>query len=576
MNKRELTNEELKLLETEGYKFIDYFHDDKRKENLLKIQHKLCGKVYNVRPNNFFKNGQRCTCSRKKKFSAVNDNITFQNKLDELYGKNEYILKSNYINRNSPVCISHSCGFEYTISRAEYLLDKKEKSGRCPVCSKGNSLSIDAINEKFKRLNLNIKIDDSEIFIPGKVKYNIYDLNCNHVYLKNYRDILKNKKCKCPICSNKYSKTLTIEDVKKEIESIDKEYTVISKKYTGTHDPLLVQHNKCKNIYKVSRTNFLAGKRCPFCSNGKGFSKDEIEVLEFVKQYFPNAKKLVEYDKINKKKYEIDIFIPELKIGIEYNGLYYHAEHMDINDPMHKENFNKNKHLDKTLFFKTKGIRIIQIFSDEWENKKEIVKDKLKSILGIQKEKIYARDCSFKEINSIDRNHFLNENHIQGADRASISYGLFYNEKLVAVMSLTKLRKALGQNSKDGYFELSRYAGLKNTTIVGGFSKLLKNILRLYPEIKNIITYADLRWTAFDNNVYNENNFILDHISEPSYYYIPSNYKKREYRFKFRKSELKKLFPDIYEDKKSEKEIMTETGYDRIWDCGNLVYSYKV
>ena len=122
-------------------------------------------------------------------------------------------------------------------------------------------------------------------------------------------------------------------------------------------------------------------------------------------------------------------------------------------------NEQRPKHLDKTLFFKTKGIRIIQIFSDEWENKKEIVKDKLKSILGVQKEKIYARNCSFKEINSIDRNYFLNENHIQGADRASISYGLFYNEKLVAVMSLTKLRKALGQNSKEGYFELSRCIG---------------------------------------------------------------------------------------------------------------------
>ena len=68
-------------------------------------------------------------------------------------------------------------------------------------------------------------------------------------------------------------------------------------------------------------------------------------------------------------------------------------------------------------------------------------------------------------------------------------------------MSLTKLRKALGQNSKQGIYELSRYSGKLGFTIVGGFSKLLKNIISDHPEIDEIITYADLRWTKFKGNV---------------------------------------------------------------------------
>lgn len=235
-------------------------------------------------------------------------------------------------------------------------------------------------------------------------------------------------------------------------------------------------------------------------------------------------------------------------------------------------------HINKTKFFNEKRIRLIHIFEDEWMLKKEIVQDKIKSILGIQKEKIYARSCTIKPISAPESNSFLEGNHIQGADKAPIRYGIFYKNELVAVMTFGKLRAALGnkkENSAPNTYELSRYTGKLGFIIVGGFSKLLKYIIKKHPEIQTIITYADLRWSAINSNVYLKNGFTLDHISEPSYYYT-KNFNKREYRYKFRKSNLKTLFPDIYSKDKTEAEIMNEAGYTRIYDCGNLVYKMQI
>ena len=92
-------------------------------------------------------------------------------------------------------------------------------------------------------------------------------------------------------------------------------------------------------------------------------------------------------------------------------------------------------------------------------------------------------------------------------------------------------------------------------------------------EWNNLITYADLRWSV--GNLYLKNGFRLDHTSEPSYSYFDGVNIRRYNRFKFRKQELKKLFPEIYSDDKTEFQIMNEAGYLKIYDCGNMVFYYN-
>ena len=182
---------------------------------------------------------------------------------------------------------------------------------------------------------------------------------------------------------------------------------------------------------------------------------------------------------------EIDIYIPSLKLGIEYDGLRWHSEI-----------FNKdtNYHLSKTEECERQGIRLIHIFEDEWQYKRDIVKSRLLNLIGKTPNKIYARKCTIKEVDSHTASKFLDENHIQGKCNSSYRYGLYYNDELVSIMTFGKLRKNLGSTDKDGYYELLRFCNKSNTAVIGGASKLFKHFLK-EKKPTNVISYADRRWS---------------------------------------------------------------------------------
>jgi len=206
------------------------------------------------------------------------------------------------------------------------------------------------------------------------------------------------------------------------------------------------------------------------------------------------------------------------------------------------------------------------IFSDEWENNKQIVKSRILNILG-RSEKIYARKTQIKEIidNKLIR-EFLNKNHIQGFVGSVVKLGLFYNNELVSLMTFGNLRKNLGQKSKEGSYELLRFCNKLNTTVVGGASRLFKYFLNNY-DVNYILSYADRRWSK--GSLYLNLGFDYKSITVPNYYYIIDN--KREYRFNYRKD---KLIRDGYDPNKTELQIMTERGYYRVFDKGSIKFEY--
>jgi hypothetical protein len=293
-----------------------------------------------------------------------------------------------------------------------------------------------------------------------------------------------------------------------------------------------------------------------FSSTGKQ-SKEEIELLEYIQSIYhgtiqSNVKGIV-------PRNEIDIVLPELSIGIEYNGLYWHSE---------KGGRMKDYHINKTTQCSSKRIHLIQIFSDEWLNKKDIVKAKLQSILKVTSKKntIYARKCYVKEISPKQKNDFLNAYHIQGEDRSTIKLGLFYMDELVAVMTFSPPRISLGASYVPNTYELSRYASSYN--IIGGASKLIKHFISLHQPTQ-IYSYSDNRWTNPNKNMYLTIGFTKTGSSSPGYFYT-KNYLDRIHRYNFTKYHLKKMGADV--TNKTERQIMEEMGYTRIWDCGSTKY----
>ena len=295
----------------------------------------------------------------------------------------------------------------------------------------------------------------------------------------------------------------------------------------------------------------LQNHGCPKCVSH--ISKSEVEVQDFAKSL---NLEIVENNRKVLKGKELDIYIPELKIAIEFNGLYWHSD-------LYKEN---NYHSTKTQQCATEGIKLIHIFEDEWLYKKDIVKSRLQNILGKTNDKIYARNTVVKEIDSKTARLFLDQNHIQGFVGAKIYLGLFFKNELCSIMTFGNLRKNLGSKSIEGHYELLRFCNKLNITVVGGASKLFKHFLKNYNPT-NVISYADRRWSS--GELYYHLGFNHLYNSKPNYFYVSKN--TREPRFKYRKDILVK---EGFDSNKTEREIMAERGFSRIYDCGAMKFEY--
>ena len=332
--------------------------------------------------------------------------------------------------------------------------------------------------------------------------------------------------------------------------------------YNGTCKEYNFKCNICNLIFKYD-LRWDRIPRCPTCF--KGSSVFEKEITDYIKSILPPTTIIEENTKsILSNNYELDIFIPSKKIAIECNGLFWHGEVGG--------NKSKSYHLNKTIECEKMGIRLIHIFEDEWIVFSNIIKNKLRHILGIcNNVRIYARNCIIKEISSNDKNIFLSCHHIQGIDRSNMRLGLFYNDELVSVMTFGNKRIFMNTTSSIGEYELIRYA--TSTSVIGGAGKLLSYFIKAYNPTK-IISYADRRWS--NGNLYEKIGFTKVSDGTPNYWYFgkDGNY-RRFHRFGFAKHTLVKRLAS-FDPNISEWENMKNNGWDRIWDCGSFKYEMVI
>ena len=258
--------------------------------------------------------------------------------------------------------------------------------------------------------------------------------------------------------------------------------------------------------------------------------------------------------------YELDIFISELNIAIEYCGLRWHGQHFGKKD--------KNYHLNKLNMCEQKGIELITIFEDEFLQKHDIVKMVLRKRLGKASKDVPARKTIIREIGWTECKDFLNRYHLQGSGQPTkIRYGAFHDDKMVGVMTFSKGRAALCSDKKQIH-ELVRYASDENIHI-GLASKLYNAFLKDHaPNV--VVSYADRRW--FNGRMYDAIGFEKKALTPPSYWYFKNPDNKRFHRYNFRKNAiLKKLGGDPV---LTEWENMKSFGYDRIWDCGTIKFEW--
>lgn len=327
-----------------------------------------------------------------------------------------------------------------------------------------------------------------------------------------------------------------IEDRCKVTLQGSRDYQGIGATYTWKHE--------CGEIYESSVTSgsILA---CPKCKI-KFRSEGEDNLASYIQTKVKNVLKNVHLI----SPYELDIFCPDLNLAVEYNGLYWHSDVWKTPD----------YHLKKLKACEKKGIKLIQIFEDEWLNKPDIVKSRLDSIIG-SSTKIYARKCNLREVSALDAQTFLEDNHIQGATRSSVRLGLYQKDVLVALMTFGKPRF-----SKKHDWELLRYCSLRGTTIVGGASKLLSSFRTKHTG--SIISYADRRWST--GNLYQSLGMTQAGSSPPGYFYVKNG--NRINRVTAQKHKLRDLLGEKFDESLTEQENMARSGYLRIYDCGHHIF----
>jgi hypothetical protein len=231
---------------------------------------------------------------------------------------------------------------------------------------------------------------------------------------------------------------------------------------------------------------------------------------------------------------------------------------------------DKNYHLNKTIECEKQNIQLIHIFEDEWSLKKDIVKSRLKNILGLTENKIYARKCIIKEVSVKETRDFIDDNHLQGKINSNINIGLFHDNELISLMCFGGRRKILNNNSSESNYELLRFVNKLGYNVIGGASKILKYFIKTY-QPKEIISYADRRWS--NGNLYEKLNFTEEKKSPPSFYYV--NNKIRESRFKYQKHRLKQLNLMV-DESLSATDNMLLNGFHRIFDCGTKKYKMNI
>jgi hypothetical protein len=459
------------------------------------------GHIFKRAFGSFVKGAITCTeCAREEKiqfltslgFSPISDDLS--NNLEVMCSK-EHIFKRKFIDFQSGATTCPECAREEKI---KYL----------------NSLGFEIISEN---LNITLKIQCFK----------------GHIFTRPFYNITKGI-IFCPECAReeriKYLASLGFSPVSEDL----------------AHQLEL----QCSegHFFKRSFGNMKAGAMlCPICFPNT--STPEKEIKDFLEQYSILAKN--DWSVLEGK--ELDLYLPEYNLAIEFDGIYWHSE---------KQGKSKKYHLEKTQECLKQNIQLLHIFENEWSdvNKREIWKSIILGKLG-KHSRVFARKTILKTVSKIEEKAFLEENHLQGSVGSQIAIGLYLEEELQCLMSFGKNRI-----SSDVEWELLRFSSKKGVSVVGGASKLFKYFLNNFTG--GIVSYSDRRYSL--GNMYSKLGFTFSHFSEPNYFYFkhPLTLESRQ---KYQKHKLPKLLEN-FDSSLTEVENMKANGYNRIFDCGNSVW----
>lgn len=312
-------------------------------------------------------------------------------------------------------------------------------------------------------------------------------------------------------------------------------------------------------VFLQKPNHHMAGFGCPKC---RGIvSKAEIDIADFLRTF--TTVEQSRRDIISPK--ELDIFLPEHNLAIEYCGMYYHS-HYDAAD----EAKNKRKHIEKYRLCAEEGIRLITVYENEWNDHRPQVKRLLRNVIGKSRGGLMARKCEVRTVGHEPAKRFFDKYHIQGGSGSGVAYGLFHRGELVACMRFSLGVNDRGAAGANREWTLARYA--TRVAVAGGASRLLKAFVDVTnpPTVKS---FSDNRY--FSGDMYKALGFQMVGESDMDYQVWSSkiglkpksHYQRRKLPARQAEHGVPVDFkPDS--DVRSESQVTYEMKCGRIYDCG--------
>ncbi len=428
------------------------------------------------------------------------------NFVKSVFEKHGYKMVGEYVSSQKPVLTLCPKQHEYAVNYHNFV----GRNSRCSTCDaerqgRLQKTPYQKVLDRAAEIGLTLTVSQEDYERSHAKKPPITGIcKCGTPRTMNWNHMAKTPCClKCS--GGRKKRRLSLEHVKRVIE--DKGYLLVSKTYDGNKLKMTIYCKK-HGFFEGTFNDIDQGHGCQTCGGINSYIEKEIS------QYISSISS--EKIKLNGRKLlkgqELDVDIASKKLGIEFDGLYWHSE------VVRRDSAKRN--IEKLRRVRSVGYSFFAIFEDEWYDpiKKNIVKSMISSRIGICKKKIHARKTEVRNVPNRVAREFMNANHLDGHALCKRAIGLFHDDQLVMCITL--------RTSMSGIQEIARMASLTFTNVVGGASKLISRIEG------PLMTYSNNR--IGEGNVYKQLGFTEETLTKgPSYYY--TDFKKRVWRAKCKK-----------------------------------------
>ena len=443
------------------------------------------------------------------------------NKYD--YSKVEYV---DYMTKVCIICPEHG---EF------WQTPNKHLSGQgCPKCGNTKKLTLTEFIERSRKIHGD-KYDYSKVrYINNGTKVCIICPEHGEFWQTPHNHLIGHGCHKCKNNKISASETKTTEKFVLEARKVhgDK-YDYSRTKYLSAKDKVCIICPEHGEFWQEASSH-LSGCGCPKCNHI--ISKAETEIAEYVRSLY-DGEVITNCRNMLTEHKELDIYIPSLKVAFEYDGMIWHSDRYRV---------DANYHLKKTEECANKGIKLYHIFEYEWINRQEIVKDKIKHIIGVHyNEYNHTGDYKIIKVNEEEAKEFNERYNLQGHITSSLYIGIYCSNELKSMLSL--------QKETDSKWKIVRFTNSVNNDFIVNI--IIDYFIDKYKPNK-IEAYEDRRWVADPNDgIYYRKDFEFVGIIPPDYGYTKGQ--------------------NDYINKEKLKDSHLSNDYYRIYDCGQYKYEWK-